>query len=68
LLHSDWLVVFVNHLSKQIHLVPLAGSNDSPLSASTLADAFFDIVVRQHGLPDAIISDQPARVAARRAR
>ena len=53
-----WLVVFVDHLSKQIHLVPLAGNDSSPLSATVLADAFFDTVVRQHGLPDAIVSDR----------
>jgi len=37
-----WLVVFVDHLSKQIHLVPLAGNDTSPLSATVLDDAFFD--------------------------
>jgi transposase InsO family protein len=55
---SRWLVVFVCHFSKQVHLVALPGSDSEPLSAERIADAFFSKVVKYHGLPDVIVSDR----------
>ena len=55
---NTWLLVFVDHLSKQIHLAPAPGHVGAPLSAETCADLFFSYVVKHHGLPDVLVSDR----------
>ena len=55
---NTWLVVFVCHFSKQVHLVALPGNDAEPLSAERIAHAFFSTIVKHHGLPDVIVSDR----------
>ena len=54
---SESILVVVDRFSKMIHLVPLQQKTE----ASDVADAFFDSVVRLHGLPATIISDRDPR-------
>jgi hypothetical protein len=50
-------VVFVDKLSKMVHLAPTTVDVD----ASTTARIFFDYVFRLHGMPETIISDRDPR-------
>jgi hypothetical protein len=50
----DALTVFVDRLSKRLHVAPC--SKDP--SAETLAHIFFDTVWRHHGMPTGIVSDR----------
>lgn len=51
------VAVFVDRLSKQLHLAAVRSDIDAP----TLAHVFFDTVFRHHGLPRVIISDRDPR-------
>jgi hypothetical protein len=51
------IVVFVDKLSKMVHLAPTTVDVD----ASTTARIFFDHVFRLHGMPETIISDRDPR-------
>lgn len=53
----DAIVVFVDRLTKMIHLAPTMTTVDAPGTAKL----FFDHVVRQHGMPLAIVSDRDPR-------
>ena len=53
----DAVVVFMDKLSKMIHLAPCTKTIDAP----TYAELFFTNVFRLHGLPQAIISDHDPR-------
>jgi transposase InsO family protein len=55
---NTWLLVFVDHLSKQIHLAAAPGHAGNPLSAEVCANLFFSTVVKHHGLPDILVSDR----------
>jgi hypothetical protein len=48
------LLTVVDRFSKMAHFIPLS----HPYSTSTVAKAFFDNVVRLHGLPYSIVSDR----------
>jgi hypothetical protein len=51
------VAVFVDRLSKHVHLAPVRHDIDAP----GLARVFFDTVFRHHGLPRVIISDRDPR-------
>jgi len=51
---ADCLLVVVDRFSKYAHFIPLS----HPFSAHQVAQAFFDIIYRLHGLPTHIISDR----------
>lgn len=51
------VAVFVDWLSKQLHLAAVRSDIDAP----TLARVFFDTVFRHHRLPRVIISDRDPR-------
>ena len=51
------IMVFVNRLSKMTHLMSVHKS----ISAQDLGKVFFDIVMKHHGLREAIISDKDPR-------
>jgi len=44
----------VDRFSKMVHFVPLG----HPYTALTVAQAFFDNIVKLHGFPSSIVSDQ----------
>jgi hypothetical protein len=48
------ILTVVDRFSKYAHFIPLA----HPYSASTVARAFFDDIVRLHGIPLSIVSDR----------
>nr|XP_009762104.1 PREDICTED: uncharacterized protein LOC104214174 [Nicotiana sylvestris] len=50
------ILVVVYRLSKYAHFMPLK----HPYTAQSIAKAFFDVVVRLHGLPEIITSDRDA--------
>jgi hypothetical protein len=54
------VAVFVDRLSKHVHLAPVRDDIDAP----GLACVFFDTVFRHHGLPCVIISDRDPRFTA----
>jgi hypothetical protein len=51
---NDAILVFVDRLSKMVHLAPCKKS----VTAAGCADLFFRHVVRLHGAPDSIVSDR----------
>jgi transposase InsO family protein len=53
----DSLVVFVDRLTKRIHLAP----TNETITSEGLAKIFFDTVFRHHGLPQSIVSDRDPR-------
>ena len=53
----DAIVVFVDKLSKMVHLVPTTTTVDAP----QVAKLFMREVVRLHGVPESIVSDRDAR-------
>ena len=55
---NTWLLVFVDHLAKQVHLAAAPGHAGNPLSAEVCANLFFSTVVKHHGLPDILVSDR----------
>ena len=48
------IMVVVCHFSKMIHLIPLGRKSEAP----DVAEAFFNHVIKIHGLPAKIISDR----------
>jgi hypothetical protein len=48
------ILTMVDRFSKYAHFIPLA----HPYSAETVAQAFFNDVVRLHGIPQSIVSDR----------
>ena len=50
----DSILVIVNRLTKMVHYKPVKIT----LDASGLAKVIIDMVIRQHGLPDLIVTDQ----------
>jgi hypothetical protein len=48
------ILTVVDRFSKAAHFIPLA----HPYTATTVAHAFFDSVVRLHGIPSSIVSDR----------
>jgi hypothetical protein len=54
---NDAIVVFVDKLSKMVHLV----ATKTAVTAPQLAEIFWTTVVRHHGLPSSIISDRDPR-------
>ncbi len=54
---NDAIVVFVCKLTKMAHYVATQTTVDAP----SLAQLFFEQVVRYHGLPTTIVSDRDAR-------
>ena len=51
------LLVVVDRFSKMLRLIPLVGETH----AAAVAHAFFDGVVRHHGIPKSIVSDRDPR-------
>jgi hypothetical protein len=47
-------VIFVDRFSKFAHFIPLG----HPYTAASVSQAFFDSIVRLHGLPCSIVSDR----------
>src|SRR6185312_12563789 len=54
---NDAIVVFVDKLSKMVHLV----ATKTTVTAPQLANIFWETVVRHHGLPSSIVSDRDPR-------
>jgi len=54
---NDAIVVFVDKLSKMVHLV----ATKTEVTAPQLAEIFWSTVVRHHGLPSSIVSDRDPR-------
>ena len=48
------ILVVVDRFSKMVHLIPLLSSTE----AKDVAAAFFNSVIRLHGLPATVISDK----------
>ena len=55
---NTWLLVMVDHFSKQGHFAAAPGHASAPLSAQACAEIFFAYVVKHHGLPDILVSDR----------
>jgi len=53
----DAIVVFVDKMSKMVHLV----ATKTEVTAPQLAEIFWSTVVRHHGLPSSIVSDRDPR-------
>jgi hypothetical protein len=53
----DAIVVFVDKLTKQVHLA----ATQTTVTAPQLADIFWRNIVRHHGLPSSIVSDRDPR-------
>jgi hypothetical protein len=51
------VLVFVDRLSKMVHLAPVSDT----YSGQDCAKVFMDVVFRHHGLPDSIVSDRDPR-------
>lgn len=67
---ENCLVVFSDHLSKKVHLVPTVSSTDprdkdNPLSAEKTAQIYFDNIFRHYGLPRKIVSDRDGRFVSK---
>lgn len=54
---QDAIAVFVDRLSKRVHLAPV----DTSITAPQLARVFVDTVVKHHGVPEIIVSDRDPR-------
>ena len=56
----DGIVVFVDRLSKMVHMAPVSQS----VTAEETAVLFLDCVFRHHGMPETIVSDRDPRFTA----
>lgn len=56
-LQRTGIVVFVDRLSKMVHMAPVHAT----VTAEETAAIFLDVVFRHHGLPDSIVSDRDVR-------
>src|SRR4051812_24646966 len=54
---KDAIVVFVDRLSKQVHLE----ATNTTATASDIAKIFFDTIFRHHGLPTVIVCDRDVK-------
>jgi hypothetical protein len=54
---NDAIVVFVDKLTKMVHLV----ATKTEVTAPQLAEIFLEAIVRHHGLPSSIVSDRDPR-------
>ena len=54
------ILVFIDMLSKMVHLVPVRVQ----VASKVVARIFYDVIFRHHGLPEAIISDRDPRFTA----
>src|SRR3954464_3607715 len=54
---KDAIVVFVDRLSKQVHLE----ATNTTATAPDIAKIFFDTIFRHHGLPTVIVCDRDAK-------
>ena len=54
---KDAIAVFVDRLSKRVHLAAV----ETTITAPQLARVFFDTVVKHHGVPEVIVSDRDPR-------
>ena len=50
----DSILVIVNWLMKMVHYEPV----QTTITAPTLAEVILNVVARQHGLPDSIVSNR----------
>jgi hypothetical protein len=57
----DSIAVFVDRLSKMVHLAPTTKKVNAP----GYAQLFFDYVIKLHGLPEVIISDRDPRFTSK---
>jgi hypothetical protein len=48
------ILTVIDRFSKSAHFLPLG----HPYTATTVARAFFDIIIRLHGIPSSIVSDR----------
>ena len=53
----DYLLVVIDRLTLQVHLIP----TDTQVTAKGIAWLFLKEVVRLHGIPDLIVSDQDSK-------
>lgn len=53
----NYVVVFVDRLTKMVHVRPCKKEID----AEETADLFFDAVFRRHGMPDDVVSDRDSK-------
>src|SRR5882724_6339084 len=56
----DAIMVVLDHLSKQAHVIPMT----SDVTASGVAQLFRDHIWKLHGLPEEVISDQGTQVVS----
>jgi hypothetical protein len=54
---KDAIVVFVDRLSKRVHMAPVS----SGISAPELARVFLDTVFKHHGMPETLVCDRDSK-------
>jgi hypothetical protein len=58
---KSFILTVVDRFSKMAHFIPLS----HPYSASSVTKAFFDSIVRLHGIPCSIVSDRDPVLTSR---
>ncbi len=53
----DYLLVVIDHLTLQVHLVPMT----THMTSKEVAWLFIKEVIRLHGMPESIVSDQDTK-------
>jgi len=56
----DYLLVVIDHLTSQVHLIP----TDTCVTSKEVTWLFLEEVVRLHGVPNSIMSDQDMKFTA----